>query len=111
MKQKTDPHALPLKSYASEIERCSSVIEGVTVMERLLEAVRDATQRQRLASNIGHFADWLGEVRSRQAMDAATHARALTVVEALAAASSVPPDAPHMTRLRADLDDMRDRNG
>jgi len=108
--KKQEPPSLPLKGYASEVEHCSVVIDGVLVLERLREAVRASSRPQKLASNIGHFADWLSEVRARQTIDAATHARALDVLGALGAASSDVPSPEETARLRVVLDDLLARN-
>ena len=103
--------SVSLKGYASEVEHCSVVLDGVIVLERLLDEVRASSRPRKLASNIGHFADWLSEVRARQTIDAATHARAVDVLDALGAASSDVLSPEEVARLRVALDDLLARNG
>ncbi len=97
------------KSFASAIEHCSSVNAAVIVLEEMLVAVRAAPRAPKVDSNLGHFVDWLREVRAHGGTaDAATRARLLEVFGALTAASSTPPAAVDVGRLHELLAAMRE---
>lgn len=100
--------AVPLKPFASAIEHCSDLPSALAVLEELEAALQAASAHQSLQRNLGHFSDWLGEVRYRHApIDATLHARALALLDRLTALSE-PPLPDDVARMRDDLDALRD---
>jgi len=104
----SNPPAVPLKPFASKIEGCRELGSAVAVLEEMAAALQAAPSVQSLQGNIGHFSDWLGEVRRHHApIDATLHARVLAAVARLTALSSEPPLATDVARLHEDLDALR----
>lgn len=100
--------AVPLKPFAAAVEECSDLPSALDVLEELAAALQGAPGRQNLQRNLGHFSDWLGEVRSRHApIDATLHARAHAVLARLTALSSELPLPEDLARLHEDLDALR----
>ena len=104
--------AVPLKPFAAAIEHCSQLPPALDVLDDLAAALQAAPARQNLQRNLGHFSDWLSEVRHHHApIDATLHARALAVFARLTALSSEPPLPQDVARLHEDLDALLPRVG
>lgn len=95
---------IPLKPYAQAIEGCGSITEAFAVLERLLDAVRATPHPQDLSRNLGHFSDWLYEVRQKGlTLVEPPFGRCLEIIDELSVRSSTPPGSDDIARIRADL--------